>query len=600
MKKFFTIIVTMLVASSVWAQDYDFEVDGIYYDIIGENSVSVTYGSYPYYGEGAGYSGNVVIPISVSYGGKTYNVTSLGMACFGNCHELTSVTIPNSITVVGEDCFIGCDALSSLVVPDDLNLGYSHLFFEINNICYHVKNGKEVSVSQNTKKKLQGDIEIPSEVFYYGRTFQVTSIDGGAFYECTELTSIVIPNSVTSISIEVFNGCTNLTSYVGPVPSHYNPNPLLEYVKITKGCLAEYFTFSQNLKTIDLSELECTELTSDYHFYKSHNIESIIIPEKMDVSRAELYFVKDGIRYKVLNGKEVAVVKNGYYDDYEFHNTFYSGDIIIPNTITAGNTFNVISIEDNAFENCSNVTSISIPNSVTSVKYAFRGCTGLSSIIIPDELDLSRSGLQFKNNNIWYKVLNNTSVAVTSSSSEEDYSGEIIIPSTVTGLGYTFSVTTIGYAFDDCKNLVAITIPASVSNIYDEAFYGCTNLKKVTCYATNPPEAYKNSFENYNGYLYIPFTSKDKYKESACWGLFKNIEYIDNQGGEQGGEGGNQTAINSVSNATAVTIANNQILVTGEAPAFVVTVSGQKIANQNLKSGVYFVNVEGEIVKVVK
>ena len=734
MKRIFIISLILFVASSVWA--YDFEVDGIYYNIITENDVEVTYGSYPYYKEGAGYSSNVVIPVSVAYGGKTYNVTSIGMACFCNCPELTSVTIPNSVVAIGYECFRGCTGLTTMIIPnsvmelgggalkdcnltyitlpDNLDVSISGLGFENNNIHYDVLNNKEVKLTGIVNKEIQSEIVIPETVSAYGSTFQVTEIGGGAFYGCTELTSIVIPNSVTSISIEVFNGCTNLTSYVGPVPSYFNPNPLLEYVKITKGCLAEYFTFSQNLKTIDLSELECTELTSDYHFYKSHNIESIIIPEKMDVSRAELYFVKDGIRYKVLNGKEVVVVKNGYYDDYEFHNTFYSGDIIIPNTVTAGNTFNVISIEDNAFENCSNVTSISIPNSITSVKYAFQGCTGLSSIIIPDELDFSRSGLQFKNNNICYKVLNNKSVAVTSSSSEVEYSGEIIIPNTVTGLGYTFSVTTIGYAFDESSNLTSITIPASVTEIYDEAFYGCTNLRKVTCLATNPPKAYKDSFENYNGTLYITCESKDLYKESACWGTFKNIECIgaetveltndevavvpekteaefsmpknenansytltisnngvtfctltfnaqgqlanidfsttksyelksdvegfkftvtglstasdygysfkalasnksvlkeyagsfttkneDGTGGSVQGGGEGTLAVDAVSNATAVTIVNGQILVNGEAPAFVVTVSGQKIANANLKLGVYFVVAEGETVKVV-
>ncbi len=268
------------------------------------------------------------------------------------------------------------------------------------------------------------------------------------------------------------------------------------------------------------------------------------------------------------------------------------------------------------------------------------------------------------------------------------------------------------YAFSGCTNLKSVSIPSSVTSIGENAFYGCTKLTKVTCLATTPPEAYSNSFENYNGYLYIPCDNKEDYEIDACWGSFKHVECIgaemveltkdevavapekneavfsmpinesansytltiqnngvtfctltfnaqgqlanidfsttksyelkasvsgyqftvtglseatdygysfkalasnksvlkeytgsfttknaDGTGGST--QGGTSTAINSVSNATAVTIANNQILVNGEAPAFVVTISGQKIANQNLKSGVYFVNVEGETVKVV-
>ena len=68
--------------------------------------------------------------------------------------------------------------------------------------------------------------------------------------------------------------------------------------------------------------------------------------------------------------------------------------------------------------------------------------------------------------------------------------------------------------------------------------------------------------------------------------------------GGQGGQGGS-TAINGVSNATTVAIVDNQILVNGEAPAFVYTISGQKIANANLKAGVYFVVVDGNSVSVV-
>ena len=73
----------------------------------------------------------------------------------------------------------------------------------------------------------------------------------------------------------------------------------------------------------------------------------------------------------------------------------------------------------------------------------------------------------------------------------------------------------------------------------------------------------------------------------------------DGTGGSVQGGGEGTLAVDAVSNATAVTIVNGQILVNGEAPAFVVTVSGQKIANANLKAGVYFVVAEGETVKVV-
>ena len=278
-----------------------------------------------------------------------------------------------------------------------------------------------------------------------------------------------------------------------------------------------------------------------------------------------------------------------------------------------------------------------------------------------------------------------------------------------------YSVTSIApKAFKGCTNLTSVTIPNSVTTIGNSAFSGCTKLKDVTCFATTPPEANTNSFENYNGYLHVPCESKDDYDFANCWGSFKHVECIgsetvelqkdevkvepekteavfsmpinesansytltiqnngvtfctltfnaqgqlanidfsttksyelkadvagfkftvtglstasdygysfkalasnksvlkeyagsfttkneDGTGGSVQGGGEGTLAVEAVSNSTAVTVVNGQVLVNGEAPAFVVTVSGQKVANANLKAGVYFVVEDGNSVKVV-
>lgn len=105
------------------------------------------------------YSGNISIPSTVTYNGKSYNVTSIGDHAFNGCVDLTSIHIPNSVTRIGQWCLSNCSGLTSLEIPNS-----------------------------------------------------VVIIDDDAFPYCSGLTSIYIPNSVTSLGSGVFMGCTNLTS----------------------------------------------------------------------------------------------------------------------------------------------------------------------------------------------------------------------------------------------------------------------------------------------------------------------------------------------------------------------------------------------------
>lgn len=104
----------LLVATTVVA--HDFEVDGIYYKITG-SEVSVTYrGQYAttYVGE---YTDTVTIPESVTYNGTTYMVTSIDYSAFSGCTELTSVTIPSTVTIINSYAFTNCSGLTKITVP---------------------------------------------------------------------------------------------------------------------------------------------------------------------------------------------------------------------------------------------------------------------------------------------------------------------------------------------------------------------------------------------------------------------------------------------------------------------------------------------------
>ena len=125
MKKRFTACLTTLILGvffSISASAYDVTVDGIYYDI-SENKATVTSG-------GVKYSGDMVIPESITFENSKYSVTSIGERAFDSCYGLTSVTIPNSVTSIGNEAFASCSSLTSVSIPNSVtNIGYGAFDF---------------------------------------------------------------------------------------------------------------------------------------------------------------------------------------------------------------------------------------------------------------------------------------------------------------------------------------------------------------------------------------------------------------------------------------------------------------------------------------
>ena len=177
------LLLALLLPMNVAA--YDFEVDGIYYNINGDEA-TVTYeeifydhGAVPHYY--SDYSGDVVIPSSVSHDGKTYPVTAIGNYAFDYCGSLTSVTIPNSVTAIGHMAFYSCYELTSVVIGNSVTAIGSCAFQECSRLT---------------------SVNIPNSV---------KTIGFGAFESCINLTSVTLGNAVTSIGRSAFYGCNNLS-----------------------------------------------------------------------------------------------------------------------------------------------------------------------------------------------------------------------------------------------------------------------------------------------------------------------------------------------------------------------------------------------------
>ena len=322
----------------------------------------------------------------------------------------------------------------------------------------------------------------------------VTSIGNGAFRNCSNLTCITLPNGVTSIGYEAFYGCTGLTSVTIP----NGVTSIGEYA--FNGCTGlTSVTIPEGVTSIDWSVFRgCTALAnitipdsvtgigsytfSDTAFYNDEdNWENgvLYIGNHLIKSSEELsgeYGIKPGTK----------VVAGGAFDGCTGLTS-----VTIPDSVT--------SIGYSAFSDCSGLTSITIPDGVTEISNGtFSGCTGLTSITIPDSVtDIGYGAFYdtafYNDANNWengvlyignyliktsyelpneYTVKSGTKVIADEAFEYRTGLASITIPDSVTKIGYK--------AFYGCTGLTSITIPDSVTSIGDYTFYGCTGLTSMT------------------------------------------------------------------------------------------------------------------------
>ena len=256
---------------------------------------------------------------------------------------------------------------------------------------------------------------IPASVAYDSVSYSVTSIGDRAFYGCSSLTSVTLPNSVTSIGDYAFFGCSGLTSIEIP-----NSVTSIGYDAFEHCSGLTSVTIPNSVTSIgDYAFYGCSSLTSvtlpnsvtsigDRAFYGCSSLTSVTIPNSVTSIGDRAFYDCSGLTSPVYNTHVFA-----------FMPTSYSGAFTIPDGIE--------SIADGAFVGCSGLTSIEIPNSVTSIGYdAFEHCSGLTSVTIPNS---------------------------------------------VTSIG--------DYAFYGCSGLTSVTIPNSVTSIGYRAFKDCDGLTSL-------------------------------------------------------------------------------------------------------------------------
>ncbi len=484
------LLLASAIATSLSAAAYDFESAGIYYNITGNNTVEVTYSDR----DNNTYSGSVSIPETVTNNGTEYSVTKIGEYAFQGS-AVTSVSMPECIISIDYNAFKGCQNLESVTLPESLTTLGSYAFYS----C-----------------KLLKTIKIPSGV---------TAIPSSCFYECSSLESVTIPEGVTTIGECAFQSC-NLNALTLPESLEkigiyaFSGNQSLKSVNISAkvktiesnafhNCGLTDLVIQEGVQTIDNYAFESNSLQNltlpstiksigNEAFRYNNNLQSIIcnavmppalgdnafnieITSSIKVPMASIaayrkaygwkdfsnYYggevVADGITYRIdENGAMVAVAETALTEANILSTVEFEGNqylvIKINDKVFYGNTNlttvtlaeSLTTLGSNAFESCKSLKTIKIPSGVTAIpENCFRECSLMESVSLPEGL---------------------VEIGASAFSGCQNLES-VTLPESLTTLG--------SYAFYSCKLLKTIKIPSGVTTIPNDCFSKCSSLESV-------------------------------------------------------------------------------------------------------------------------
>lgn len=514
-KYYFAVLLLLLCATSLRAS-YT-QVDGIWYDFDNNTkTASVTYRGKSFSDYSNEYTGEIIIPSSVTFNGITYNVSDIGSYAFYDCSDLTSVIIPNSVTNIGSGAFYSCTGLTSIEIPNSVtNIGGAFPYctgltsIEIPNSVTNIGGGAFSYCSALTSVTIGNN---------------VANIGDKAFYYCSSLTSIELPNSVTNVGKEAFRECPNMKSLtIGKNVANIGEDAFY-------GCtgLTSIVWNAINCTTSGLNHLfgSCFDKVSSFVF----GDEVEIIPRALCISMERLNSITIPgnvacIREYAFSGcsglSSITIPNNvATIEDYAFANCRGLTNVCLPNSITR--------IEEGTFIRCTNLISLSFPESIISVgAEAFSGCTNINSVTIPKSIiEINENAFNGCNNirEIHFAGCNaewctKTWLPEDISSSYDLYLGtekvvDFEIPNSITQIAKG--------SFYGCRSLNKIILGASLKILDEESFYGCSGVQSIICYSQRPPMVKNNALYGIsdNVIIFTPANYLNNYIIHEFWGLY--------------------------------------------------------------------------------
>lgn len=550
----FLLTTIAVLLGSVMANAYDFEVDGIYYNIISSTDLTVEVTS----GDNK-YTGEMIIPTMVNYKSKDLTVTSIGASAFYGCDGLTYISIPDSVRRIGAGAFDNCTSLKEVRIEN----GYTNLELEHSNhtsysssndnVYYYDRYGlfhdcplERLYVGRDLRYKLGkiyggnsgyvyfyyydhspfynntelkvvtiGDCvsTIGESLFAKCSTLEniiisnnVTSIGSGAFSNCSSLRNITIPKNVTLIGNRAFSNCTSLKELhiedgeteleigIGTwneEASKYSSTHY--YYSFFHDCPLELIYLGRNL-TYVLSDRTCSYNSP---FEEINTLKSVTIGDSVTIVGPELFEECRNLTYAKI-GNNVTRIGN-----YTFSRCDSLTNISIPRSVTT--------IGRDAFSYCYSISSITIPNSVERIGFqAFSNCTSLKYVKIEDSTNYLYTG-SIDNWSLPGDIFKGCSL-------EKVYLGRDLMYSTENGVFY------------DVDSLI---IGNNVTRIGQNTFYKGSNISSIYSMCTNPPIVRSgNEFtelQYVNTTVFVPKGSLTAYQAADVWKDFWDIQeyYLD-------------------------------------------------------------------------